>query len=228
MTWREPRLSPLPNSSRVLHDLHDPTRLSSPARRLLWVIGLVLILFSANGCDYFMAEWMVPPTSVYLDPRPTFTPTQSDVTFWATTVGEILQEPTATPEPLADLCALLPQEPNREVTSNRANRACWADYYERLGEPHSWIGGIKLDKQETSTVAKEVLEKGLDEGWEWRPVEGFGERAYEFHTGKAIAYHLRYHRGPFTIQIQAKEGQEDLLRDLAEQVNEQIRITLEQ
>lgn len=218
----------------------DSGVLNCSLRRWLWAVGCALLLFSASGCrDYFLGD-LYPPTSVYLHPPPSATPTHFTVEPRATTAGEVVQELAATPEPtpapattpeptplpLPDPCVLLPEEPNREITTSTAGRACWADYYTSPGDQHSWIGGIKLDRVQDAATAQRLLENGLDEGWQWRPAEGWGNRAYEFDTDKTIAYHLRFQRGPFTIQVQALEGKRESLRDLAEVVDGQILIHL--
>jgi hypothetical protein len=152
------------------------------------------------------------------------------VAFWTTIVVEVVQELTATPEatPTPTLQAplgprvLRPEGPNREIGTNTAGRACWAATYEKPGDPHSWIGGIKLDKVQDAATAQRLLENVPGEDWQWRSAEGLGDGAYDFDTGKAIAYHLRFQRGPFTVQVQAGEGRREVVRDLSRQVDGRI------
>ena len=196
-------------------------------RRWPLAVALVFILLSL-GCG-LIPDWAYSaPTSVYLD----FTPpaTQSDVEFWATAAPDFIPTDTPTPEPvpaLDDPCAMLPDESNRTITGSRPDCSCTADHYGTAGEAHSWLGGIRLDKYSDAHVAQEQLEKVLEEEWEWKPVTAIGDAAFEYRTGKAIAYHVRYRRGPVVFQVQAGEGQIRLMTTLAVEIDERIQSWLE-
>jgi hypothetical protein len=193
-------------------------------RRWPPALGLVLMLLSLS-CVALIPEWAESaPTSAYLDYTPG--PTQSDAEFWVTMAPELIATTTPPLQSvplLEDPCTMLPDESNRAITGSRTDRFCTADYYGQPGDAHSWLGGIRLEKTVDEATARDQLARVLEEEWAWKPIAEVGDAAFEYTTGKAIAYHVRFRRGSVLVQVQAAEGQIRLMTTFAVEVDERIQ-----